>query len=374
MAEPLKAFFSRDLVRLLADDLGAAQPGFDTRGFVAQASKGLDGLELIDRGRHIARTLTNHLPDAYPDALEVVLRSVRAGKADGALAGVSMAPFFYLPHTIFVAERGLEHFDPSMKAQKELTKRFTAEFSIRPYLTKDPERVLRYLERWASDRDERVRRLVSEGTRLRLPWGARVAWLDAHPARVVALLERLKDDPASYVRRSVANNLNDLNKLHPKLLYDTCAGWLDDATPERRALVEHALRSAVKRGEPRALQLLGFGKKASVSIERTTFDPARVKIGDSVRVGFVLRSTTSKSQDLLVDLAVHFVKARGQTSKKVFKGKRVTLPARGELTLSRLISLAVHTTRVPHPGPHAVDVLVNGETYPAGAFDVTSAT
>ena len=135
-----------------------------------------------------------------------------------------------------------------------------------------------------------MRRLVSEGTRLRLPWAGRVAWLDAHPERVLELLDLLKDDPSTLVRRSVANNLNDLGKTHPKLLYRTCAAWLRGASPERRALVEHALRSAVKRGEAEALRLLGYGGKAAVDVENVRFDPPRVAIGGRVVMTFALRS------------------------------------------------------------------------------------
>src|SRR5687767_6701580 len=151
-----------------------------------------------------------------------------------------MAPFFYLPHVLFVAEHGLDHFDVSMRAQYELTKRFSAESSIRPYIARDPERVFATLRTWTTDKNPHVRRLVSEGTRLRLPWAQRVKWLDENPQRVIDLLELLKDDPSTLVRRSVANNLNDLGKVHPELLIETCARWLKRATAERRALVEHA--------------------------------------------------------------------------------------------------------------------------------------
>ncbi len=372
MAEQLKHFFSPALVRRLADEIGQVEPGFPRKAFVKQAVSGLEALELLDRGKHIARALAAHLPADYPAAIEVLLRSLGAEHAGDELVGVGMAPFFYLPHTLFVAERGLEHFDLSMRAQYELTKRFSAESSIRPYLARDPERTFTFLRRWAKDRNPHVRRLVSEGTRLRLPWASRVAWLDANPERVLELLERLKDDPASVVRRSVANNLNDLGKVHPKLLVRTCAAWLADASPARRALVEHALRSAVKRGEGEALRLLGYGKKPAVSIEAVTFDPPRVPIGGRVALSFVLRSESTRPQDLLVDLAVHFVKAGGHAAPKVFKLKRVVLPPRGGLELRSRISLAVHTTRKPYPGTHAVDVVVNGVGQRAGAFEVTA--
>ena len=374
MADSLKTFFSPALVRRLAADLARTHPAFPVEAFVAQATRGLNRLELLDRSRHITRALAVHLPTPYPKAVAVLLRSLGPEHASDELLGLGMAPFFYLPHTMFVAEHGLDHFDVSIYAQYELTKRFSAEASIRPYLARFPEETLATLATWATDANPHVRRLVSEGTRLRLPWAPRVPWLDAHPERVLALLEMLKDDPASLVRRSVANNLNDLSKTHPALLMRTCEAWLRDATAERRALVEHALRGAVKRGSPEALRLLGFGRKAAVAVDAVAIAPTRVAIGGRVTIAFTLRSRSRTAQDLLVDLAVHFVKANSRSAPKVFKLKRITLPAGGREHFTTSVSLAVHTTRKPYPGRHAVDVVVNGQATPLGAFVVTPET
>src|SRR5687768_4360424 len=179
----------------------------------------------MQRGKHLARALAAHLPPAYPAAIDVLVRSLGPEHATDELIGAGMAPFFYLPHLLFVAERGREHFDLSMRAQYELTKRFSAESSIRAYIAAHPERTLAVLRTWAGDDNAHVRRLVSEGTRLRLPWAARVPWLDANPERVLELLDLLKEDPSTLVRRSVANNLNDLGKVRPDLLTRTCAAW-----------------------------------------------------------------------------------------------------------------------------------------------------
>jgi len=371
MAEPLKTFFSPALVKRLAGDIERVHPAFPSRAFIRDATKGLDDLELLDRGKHITRALERYLPASYADAIDVLLRSLGPEHATEELIGVGMAPFYYLPHTQYVATRGLDHFELSMRAQYELTRRFSAESSIRPFIAAEPERTFATLRQWASDPNAHVRRLVSEGTRLRLPWAMRVPWLDANAERVIELLELLKDDPAPLVRRSVANNLNDLGKVHPALLARTCGAWLDGATAERRALVEHALRSAVKRGDASALRLLGYGRKAAVRIERVRIVPARVTIGESVTVRFVVASTSRSTQELLVDLGVHFVKASGTSARKVFKVKRVALPPGHSVELTKSISLAVHTTRTPRPGRHLIEVIVNGEATRAGHFTVT---
>jgi 3-methyladenine DNA glycosylase AlkC len=370
VAESLKTFFSRALVRRLARDIARVHPGFPIRAFTSDACRGLDALELLDRGRHIAAALGTHLPESYPDAIGILLQSLGPEHATDELIGVGMAPFFYLPHTLFVAERGLEHFDLSMRAQYELTKRFSAEGSIRSYIARDPQRTFAFLQSWATDTNPHVRRLVSEGTRLRLPWAARVGWLDQNPERVLALLELLKDDASTMVRRSVANNLNDLGKVRPDLLIRTAETWLDDASAESRALVEHALRSAVKRGDSGVLRLLGYGQRPQVSVKKVTFRPRRARIGERVALKFGLQSTSTRPQHLLVDVAVHFVKARGATAPKVFKLGRLTLGARERVDLETSFSLAVHTTRVPRPGRHAVDVIVNGRPIRVGSFEV----
>lgn len=235
MAEPLKTF-SGALVRRLAADVARVDPTFPSRPFVKRAQTGLDELELLDRAKHISRALGEHLPVDYPVAIAILLKSLGPELATDELLGVGMAPFYYLPHLLFVAERGLDDFDLSMRAQYELTKRCSAESSIRAFIAKDPERAFSFLRTWATDSNPHVRRLVSEGTRLRLPRAMRVAWLDANPERVLELLEPLKDDTTTLVRRSVANNLNDLGKVHVDLLVRTCERWMARESSQRLPL------------------------------------------------------------------------------------------------------------------------------------------
>jgi len=369
MAEALKHFFSRSLVVRLARSLADAWPAFPTKAFVRDATRDLDELELLDRARHITRALHAHLPASYPEALRVLLASLGPEHASDELEGAGMAPFFYLPHTMFVAEHGLAHFELSMNAQHALTRRFTCEFSIRPFLEHAPDETLAVLHGWTRDPSPHVRRLVSEGTRPRLPWAPRVSWIEKHPERVLPLLEALRDDPASVVRRSVANHLNDLSKTDPDRVAQIARRWLADASPERRALVKHALRSAVKRGHRASLEVLGFGGAPVVSIEDIRITPRRVKIGERVCVELALRSRAKRAQTLAVDLVVHFVKVRG-TGAKVFKLKTVELAPRAAVTLAKTVSLAVHTTRSPNAGEHRVEALVNGVAHPLGTFTV----
>jgi 3-methyladenine DNA glycosylase AlkC len=368
VAEPLKNQFGAEIPRKIATAIAAVSPHFPTAAFLAEALDGYENLDLMPRGWKIAEALYHHLPSAYEAAVEILLASLGPKLEKTKESG--MAPFLYLPHTFFVAKYGLEHFEVSMTAQYALTQRFTAEFSIRPFLERYPEMTLARLEQWAHDPSLHVRRLVSEGTRPRLPWAARLRDFQKDPRPVLALLEWLKDDPALYVRRSVANNLNDIGKDHPSLLVETAQRWMVNATDERRWLVCHALRSAVKRAEPGALAVMGFGADASVSIANVNITPKRAAIGDTATISFEMTNTDSRFQRVLVDLQVHFVKANGKTSPKVFKLKTVELAPQAVAQLRKSISLAEMTTRKHYAGTHQVDVLLNGRALLLGFFEL----
>lgn len=371
MAEPLKNRYGPEIPRQIAAMIAGVDPGFDAEGFVRESLTGYDVLELMDRGRHMARVLQRFLPADFEAAAEVLIASL--GPKIEAIEGSGMAPFLYLPHTNFVAFYGLDHLETSLRAQYELTQRFTAEFSIRPFLERYPEAVLKRLELWSEDGSHHVRRLVSEGTRPRLPWGSRLKAFQKDPSPVLGLLERLKDDASLYVRRSVANNLNDIGKDNPDRLIATAQNWMQNATPERAWIVRHALRSAVKRGDVRALAVLGFENGAEAQAEAVKITPAAPKMGESVSVAFTVVNTAETAQRLLVDLRVGFVKANGKTAPKVFKLKTLTLEPGQKAALSKTLSLAEITTRKHYPGRHTIEALINAQAVPLGAFTLLPA-
>ena len=370
MAEPLKDRFGPEVPRTLGSMLAAVHPGFDAGGFLAVALDGYDALELMPRARHLAHSLRPFLPADGGEAIDLVRRAVEPDLQGERRSG--MEAFLYLPLTLFVAEYGLDHFESSMRAQHVLTRLFTAEFSIRAFLEHHPEPTLSRLQEWAGDPDPHVRRLVSEGTRPRLPWASRLSRFVEDPQPVLDLLERLRDDPALYVRRSVANNLNDIAKDHPEKVLTTAEGWMRGANTNRKALVRHALRTLVKQGNPRALAILGFGVGSPVEVE-TRLIPGELAIGQTLRVELALRNPGPEAERVAVDLRVHFVGADGTLRPKVFKGAEVALEADGVRTVRRTISLRQHTTRTHYPGHHTVELLVNGETRPGGEFELREA-
>jgi len=368
MAEALKNRFGEDIPQKIAAMMLKVYPAFKSTVFVRDCLAGYEPLSLTQRGWNIAHAMGHHLPDDYEAAAAILIASL-GPKLDRA-EGHGMAPFIYLPHVFFVAEYGLDHFEASMSAQYELTQRFTAEYSIRPFLQIYPQAALARLDEWTRDRSLHVRRLVSEGTRPRLPWAPRLRRFMQDPGPVLALLELLKDDPELYVRRSVANNLNDIGKDHPALLAHTAQRWMKNATAERRWLIRHALRSALKRGEPGALAVLGFKADAKVSIGGVNIEPKCAAIGGSVAMEFEIANNTQRKQRVLIDLKIHFIKANGKAGPKVFKLKAVELASQEAIRLRKKISLRDLTTRRHYPGLHRVDVLVNGSASRIGAFEV----
>ncbi len=257
----LKSLLDQEAIDVLIHNLSLVHPPFDGPSFRHTAHHGLEPLAILQRGQHLAAALRQHLPPRYQDAIDILLRSLTPPMTQTEDFG--LAVFFYLPHVCFVATYGLDSdhnagedpFETSLHAQYELTKRFSAEFSIRPFLIRWPERTLARLMKWTRDSDPHVRRLCSEGTRPRLPWAMRIPAFVKDPRPTLPILEALKDDPDLYVRRSVANHLGDIAKDHPELVFDLCEAWTKDASAERRWLIRHALRHPARKGVKRALQL-----------------------------------------------------------------------------------------------------------------------
>lgn len=368
MAEALKKFYGRRLVESLGRDLARAHPALDLGQFVRDGTARLAALELTQRAGHLSDVLRRHLPPAFPEAVAVLLASL--GPRLESSESFGMGPFRYLPHVLYVSRHGLDHFELSMHAFHELTQRFTAEGGIRPFLVHQPERTLARLRAWATDPSVHVRRLVSEGTRPRLPWAPRLPEFQRDPSPVLELLELLKDDPERYVQRSVANNLNDIAKDHPERVVALCARWSEGASEERRWVVKHALRSLVKAGNRGALALLGAGAAPEVRVRGIALEPNPVRLGGNLALAFDLLSVGAAAQDLIVDYAVHFVRSNGKTGRKVFKLRRVQLEPRGALRLSAKVSFADLTTRKHYPGEHRIELLVNGESRHLGSVRV----
>nr|WP_060985927.1 hypothetical protein [uncultured Acidovorax sp.] len=376
MAEPLKYLLNDTVPPRIAAMVRRAWREFDTTAFLQQVGPGYESLELMERGQRIAQALQSHLPQDVPRALRVLVDSMdppmgidAAGEPDAGDRPYSA--FLYLPHSIYIGTQGLAHFEAAMAAQHALTQRFTAEFCIRPYLLHHQGATLARLRNWAQDGNAHVRRLVSEGTRPRLPWAPRLPAFQNNPQLALPLIDALKDDPSSYVRRSVANHLGDIAKDHPDLAVGTARTWLQGAPAPREALVRHGLRFLIKRGDAAALDALGVGHAVALDVRSARVLPARARIGDKVRIEVELHNPIPQPQRVLADLKVHYVKAHGGAAPKVFKLQTLDIPPGATMVVGKTLSLQQMTTRTHYPGAHRVELVLNGRPQPLGQFQLS---
>ncbi len=371
MAEPFKNRVDRALLQQLAAHLERVDSRFPRARFVRRAAAGLDELELKARVLQVADALAECLAPDFAAACDQLERALAPAPADDDLAALQtsdagLAGWVVWPLTEFVARRGLAEPARALAALHALTQRFTAEFAIRPFLRLHPDLTFAQLTRWCDDPSPHVRRLVSEGSRPRLPWGERLTALVADPSPTLPLLRALQDDPSEYVRRSVANHLNDIAKDHPDLVVAWLRDHLPTANTPRRALLQRAARTLVKDGHPGALAAFGVGEPfAGTATLRV--DPQRPRLGAHCTLHVELHSRSRRSQRLVLDYVVHRVLADGSTSPKVWKGWVVELAAGERRALTKKHSLRPTTVRRDHPGVHRFELRANGKTVAVAA-------
>ena len=258
---PLKLILGKEAIHQLGDNIYHVYDLFDKRSFIKDAMKGIEPLSITQRSGHLAESMRKHLPERYSEAIEIILRSLTPPLLQTKNNGLSV--LFYMPHCSYVSKygidpiynKGIDPFDISMNAQYELTKRFSCEYSIRSYIIQNKDRTLKVLYKWMNDPDPHVRRLCSEGTRPRLPWSMKIPSFIRDPGPSIPILEQLKDDPDLYVRRSVANHIGDIAKDNLDLAIRLCENWLNNASPELKWIIRHALRNPIKKGVQKAINL-----------------------------------------------------------------------------------------------------------------------
>lgn len=362
---PFKDEIGRSSIRALGRALVAVDRRFPVERFVRRSCLGLGDLELKARIAHVAANLGDALGDRpFPDAADLVARAVAADDGLDTWSG--------WPAQTWLETAGLEHPAAALDAIGRITPVATGELAVRPYLAAHPDLALGVVHRWAGDASEHRRRLASEGTRPRLPWATRLRAFVADPTPVVAVLDRLVADDSEYVRRSVANNLNDIAKDHPDLAVATARRWwaLDD--DRARGVVRHGLRTLVKAGDEDALALLGYRTDAPVSVGDLRVGPAVVELGDDLVLEVDLTARGPDPVPVVVDYVLHRVVADGSTSPKVHKWTTRTLEPERPTHLRKVHRLRAVTVRTYHPGVHTVEVLVNGRRGASATFDLRS--
>ncbi|MDR3585720.1 MAG: hypothetical protein P4L59_10400 [Desulfosporosinus sp.] len=355
MAEALKAMYNKEFLRRFGEKVRAVYDAFDMEGFVATAmDEPWDGLELKARMRRITATLRAYLSIRYEEALDVL------SAMDETCIGF---PYLFLPDFVAVYGQEVEHWELSMKALERFTQKSSSEFAIRPFLLSDPERVMCQMRIWSQHPNEHVRRLASEGCRPRLPWGVSLPMFKRDPTLVIPVLERLKADPSLYVRKSVANNLNDIAKDHPAVVLETARRW-KGVCPHTDWILRQGCRTLIRKADPEAMELFGYAKTTDVVPLVTSASlsvlPTRLAIGESCELKYELCIREGGPAHVRIEYGIDFVKARGHTSRKLFLLSDKTVPGGTCLTGIRTHNWSNLTTRHHYPGEHRIALLVNG--------------
>ncbi|MCP5046784.1 MAG: DNA alkylation repair protein [bacterium] len=359
MPEQLKnIFFSRESINSIAELVGKFYPDFDGGRFVGLVfDEDWESKELKERMRHMTQCMHETLPLSYPDAIEILKK---------------VAPFVKgfegMVFPDFVELNGQEEWEVSLEALGYFTSYSSSEFAIRPFLDRDPERVMGYMLAWAGDEDPGVRRFASEGCRPRLPWAMALPKFKKDPSLILPVLETLKDDPSEFVRKSVANNLNDISKDHPELMLDISEKWYGKSK-NTDWIVKHACRTLLKAGNKRAMMLFGFADPANVGVENLETGSGALKIGENMVYSFDLRVKGNGKSLLRLEYAVYFMKANGKLSRKVFKITENNYKP-GIHSFAKRHSFKNLSTRKHYPGEHRIGIIVNGVEMAAVSFQL----
>jgi 3-methyladenine DNA glycosylase AlkC len=362
VAAPLKDRFDRETVADLARRVQRVEAEFDAEAFTDDVVAGFPPLELKDRVNLVADRLAAYLPAHYPEALAIVVAVAESGPDQ----------WTGWPLCSFVERHGVGWPEESLDAMAQLTQVWSCEFAIRPFLDHHFELTREYLRRWVHDERAAVRRLSSEGTRPLLPWGPRVAPLTEDPSIGIELITELRHDESEVVRRSVANHLNDVAKAHPDLVVDVLTDWVAEGVDV--GMVRHALRTLVKRGNQRALALLGYSTEPDLRVESFTCTPTSLALGERVSLTATLTSKTDHDQRLVVDFVIHHVNASGETSPKVFKWTTIELAPHDSVELTKRRQIVTGSTRRYWSGHHRVDLQVAGRVVATTGFDLTNSS
>lgn len=363
-----KDLIHRNGIIRLAEAFKRADPHFAVEPFVVAACTGLADLELKARVWHVVSAMEAVLPPDPRTAIEIVRTAARHFERHSEEGSF---PANAWPLVEFVGKIGLAEFDLGMAALCDMTSLFSAEFAIRGFIAQNPERAFTYLRRWTTHDDHHVRRLVSEGTRPRLPWGSRLRVFDEFPDTVVALLDSLVDDQSEYVRRSVSNHINDLSKDYPDVALDVCSRWIREQPSQNRLwVVRRGLRTLVKKGNARALTLVGCHADAAVDVLDLVIKPQQVVIGEIVTFRFGLKLRHADSATVAVDYRIGPDDSKRGAHSRLFRLKTVPLAADTTLELEKSHRIRQVTTRKTDPGPYFLSIVVNGVDQQSTKFQV----
>lgn len=352
--EPFKNLYNKKSCSELAFEIEKYSKDFDQNQFLKDCLKNIKQLEMKERVVQIASALDRNLKGSYLNKLKIFNRILKAQNLDG---------FILWPISYYIESQGSGHFQKSMQSIYYLTQVFTGEFAIRPFLNQDYPLALEFLTQWSEDPNEHVRRLVSEGTRPNLPWGKKITHIKNHFKSNINLLEHLKLDDSLYVRKSVANHLNDISWYEPNLLIKTLTKWNKDhpQCPKITWITKQALRSLIKQGNPKALQLMGYSSPEKIKLKQFKLSQNKISEGSPLDFKFKIKNTSKNKSKVLVDFNIYYLKSNGSLSPKTFKLKSLELSSLEEVEIVKKFPMKKVTTRKHYPGKHFLEIQINGK-------------
>ncbi len=366
MAEPLKYLYNEALFNILCTSCEDVIPGFSSAGFLEEIyDSEWENRELKERLRHITVSLYKQLPDDYSEMIGLIINLIPALKKNG--APVDTFEYAFLPD--FIQLYGTDYPEDSIQAMEQITQFVTCEFAIRPFLIQYPDRMKPQMLEWSKHEHPSVRRLASEGYRPRLPWALGVPELKKNSEPILPVLENLKNDHSETVRRSVANNLNDISKDHPELVIEIAEQWIGN-TEETDKLIKHACRTLLKQGNQRVMKLFGYGSVKEISLSDFVIHTPNVEVGESLDFSFKLINKSSGLKKVRIEYGVYYLKANGSHSKKVFKISEKEYPPKSETSINKSQSFRTITTKVFYPGKHFLTVILNGIEFDKQEFEL----
>lgn len=375
MAELLREVINKQTVIDLSQRIKAVYPNFDDQSFIENIANKLKALELSKRIDLVTNQLELFLPDDFSVSANILINSLGEELDDQADDPVSKdyssnCGFIVISLTNYISRNGQNNFELSMKALYEMTKRFSSENSIRDFIVKNEQETLKVFDLWVNDPNVHVRRLVSESMRPRLPWTRQLTKYISDPTPVLKYLELLKDDKHLYVRRSVANNLNDIAKDHPDLVVKTLKEWQNHASKNIVWLTNHALRTLLKDGHKGALELMGYPEKVDINNLSFSISPKTINIGDSIHLNLSLASDLLEEQKLMIDYIIYHKKANGKKTPKVFKWTKKIISNQKLLQIEKKHLIKKISTRKYYQGEHEIHLQINGNIVAKEKFEL----
>ncbi len=362
----LKNIYTQDLIQGYGRIVKQVWPSFQEKAFSKKVfNHEWEGLELKERMRHISSQINNTFPSGFEPASRIIVQTVdHLIHQHG-----SKMTFEYGFLADFIERFGLEYPDTSIPALEKITQWTSAEFAVRPFLLRYPDRMYVQMLQWSQHESPYVRRLSSEGFRPRLPWGQGIPILKKDPSPILPILECLKNDPAETVRRSVANNLNDIAKDHPALVLQTIKSW-KGISNDTDWIIKHASRGMLKKGDERALKLFGFDPAISTVVVENLKCGKSVAIDDLLNFSFDIMNQGKKPVKARIEYAIDYLTSTGKKSAKVFQIREKIMQPDTQETISRFQRFANLTTRKHFPGHHKLSILLNGKEVASASFQV----